>query len=148
MLLDKLDTIREELRSDKVFDVIGRLFENRSLREYMIEALTEEGEQRVLDQVTRTLDGNPIGAIEDEEARVYGRPGAVAEHFPRFATTWNASVTCSFCLATCAVRREERRAARPGDPRRYRRLLLPRPPTTGRSRRAVPCTRKLPGGGA
>ena len=80
VLLDKLDTIREELRSDKVFDVIGRLFENRSLREYMIEALTEEGEQRVLDQVTRTLEGNPIGAIEDEEARVYGRPGEVAEH--------------------------------------------------------------------
>ena len=32
VLLEKLDGIRSELASDKVFDVIGRLFENRSLR--------------------------------------------------------------------------------------------------------------------
>ena len=31
-LLDKLEAIRRELRSDKVFDVVGRLFENVSLK--------------------------------------------------------------------------------------------------------------------
>ena len=34
-LLDKLERIRKELNSDKVFDVVGRLFEGVSLRAYM-----------------------------------------------------------------------------------------------------------------
>ena len=34
-LLDKMETIRKELGSDKVFDVIGRLFENVSLKSYL-----------------------------------------------------------------------------------------------------------------
>ena len=42
-LLDKLERIRKELGSDKVFDVIGRLFEGVSLRQYMERALTEKG---------------------------------------------------------------------------------------------------------
>ena len=79
VLLDKLDAIRKELRSDKVFDVVGRLFENRSLREHMIEALTDEGERRVIDHVTSRLAVSRVDAIEDTEARVYGQPGEVAE---------------------------------------------------------------------
>ena len=79
VLVQKLDTIRQELRSDKVFDVIGRLFENRSLREHMIEALTDDGERRVIDRVTRTLTVNGVDAITDADARVYGPPGEVAE---------------------------------------------------------------------
>ena len=42
-LLDKLEKIRKQLKSDKVFDVIGRIFEGVSIRQYMEEALTEEG---------------------------------------------------------------------------------------------------------
>jgi hypothetical protein len=34
-LLDKLERIRRELNSDKVFDVIGRLFEGLSIKQYM-----------------------------------------------------------------------------------------------------------------
>ncbi len=79
VLLDKLDAIREELRSDKVFDVVGRLFENRSLREHMIEALTDDGERRVIDHVTSRLTVSRVDAVADSEARVYGRPGEVAE---------------------------------------------------------------------
>ena len=41
VLLEKLDAVRKALRSDKVFDVVVRLFENRSLRDYMAEALTD-----------------------------------------------------------------------------------------------------------
>ncbi len=37
--------IRKELGSDKVFDVIGRLFEGVSLKEYMEQSLTEEGRE-------------------------------------------------------------------------------------------------------
>ena len=79
VLLDKLDAIRKELRSDKVFDVIGRLFENRSLREHMIDALTDEGERRVVHHVTSKLAVSRVDAVADTEARVYGQPGEVAE---------------------------------------------------------------------
>ena len=79
VLLDKLDAIRKELRSDKVFDIIGRLFENRSLREHMIEALTDDGERRVIDHVTSRVTASRVDAVADNEARVYGRPGEVAE---------------------------------------------------------------------
>ena len=48
VLLDKLESVRRTRSSDKVFDVIGSLLENTSLREFMIDALTDEGEQRVL----------------------------------------------------------------------------------------------------
>ena len=34
-LLEKLEKIRKELGTDKVFDVIGRLFEGVSLRDYL-----------------------------------------------------------------------------------------------------------------
>ena len=79
VLLDKLDAIRKELRSDKVFDVIGRLFENRSLREHMVEALSDEGERRVIDHVTSRLAVSRVDAVGDTEARVYGQAGEVAE---------------------------------------------------------------------
>lgn len=79
VLLDKLDAIRKELRSDKVFDVIGRLFENQSLREHMIEALTDEGEQRVIDHVTSQLTVKRMNAITDNDTQVYGKSGEVNE---------------------------------------------------------------------
>src|SRR6059036_2564683 len=46
-LLDKLERIRRELNSDKVFDVLGRLFEGVSLREYLEQALTEDGAEAI-----------------------------------------------------------------------------------------------------
>ena len=83
VLLAKLEAIRDELRSDKVFDVIGRLFDNVSLREYMIEALTDDGERRVLDRLESGLTGTRVREIEQADERVYGRgegrSGEVAE---------------------------------------------------------------------
>ena len=79
VLLDKLEAIREELQSDKVFDVIGRLFENRSLREHMAEALTDDGERRVIDGFGSKLAAGHVDAIADADSRVYGQPGEVAE---------------------------------------------------------------------
>ena len=83
VLLAKLEAIRDELRSDKVFDVIGRLFDNASLREYMIEALTDDGERRVLDRLESGLTGTRVREIEQADKRVYGqgegRSGEVAE---------------------------------------------------------------------
>ena len=78
VLLEKLDAVRKALRSDKVFDVVGRLFENRSLRDYMAEALTDEGERRVVGRMTRALTADRVAAVRDAETRACGRPGDVA----------------------------------------------------------------------
>ena len=43
-LLDKLEAIRRQLRSDKVFDVVGRLFEGVSVRDYLEQAVTDDGD--------------------------------------------------------------------------------------------------------
>ena len=69
VLLDKLDAIRQELRSDKVFDVIGRLIDNRSLADYLLEALTDDGERRVRDLLTTALTAEQVGRIETADAR-------------------------------------------------------------------------------
>ena len=59
-LLDKLETIRRQLQSSKVFDVVGRIFEGVSIKDY-IEQTLADGET---DQAVASLDGNP-----------YRRPG-------------------------------------------------------------------------
>ncbi len=79
VLLEKLDAIRAELRSDKVFDVVGRLFENVSLREYMIEALTDEGERRVVERIESALTPERVRGLDERERQVYGARGEVAE---------------------------------------------------------------------
>ena len=78
VLLEKLDRIRRELQSDKVFDVIGRLLENKSLREYMIEALTDEGERRVRSHFNDAVSKNRVSEMKAIEQSIYGAPGDVA----------------------------------------------------------------------
>ena len=46
-LLDKLDTIRRQLGSDKVFDVIGRLFEDVPMRNYFEQAVAGEDNEAI-----------------------------------------------------------------------------------------------------
>ncbi len=79
VLLNKLDAIRDELRSDKVFDVIGRLVGNRSLGDYLIEALADDGERRVRDRLDAALTTEQVRRIEAVDAQTYGRPGEVVE---------------------------------------------------------------------
>lgn len=80
-LLDKLKKIREELGSDKVFDVVGRLFEGKSIREYMEEVLTasEAEAQRAVDQL---ITPEAVQAIEREELALYGEGGDVRSMLP------------------------------------------------------------------
>jgi superfamily II DNA or RNA helicase/DNA-binding XRE family transcriptional regulator len=77
-LLDKLERIRKELRSDKVFDVVGRLFEGVSLREYL-EKVTEsdEGAARVARELDGRLTKEQVEAIEAADRRLYGSGGDV-----------------------------------------------------------------------
>ena len=77
VLLDKLEAIRRELRSDKVFDVIGRLFENRSLRRHMQAALTDEGEREACARIDATLVPGAVRNLGKRDVAQYGRPGDV-----------------------------------------------------------------------
>lgn len=78
VLLDKLESVRRALSSDKVFDVIGRLLENTSLREFMIDALTEDGERRSLQRIERSVTETAVRGIVKRQAKVYGAAGEVA----------------------------------------------------------------------
>jgi superfamily II DNA or RNA helicase len=81
-LLDKLERIRKELRSDKVFDVIGRLFEGVSIKQYMEMAVDGR-----IDEATNDLAGRltkeQVEALLFRERAVYGTGGDVASELPR-----------------------------------------------------------------
>ena len=81
-LLDKLERIRKELRSDKVFDVVGRMFKGVSIKEYM--------EQTVLDpkaDVVRAIEGiltkEQVLALQEKERSLYGEGGDVRREIGR-----------------------------------------------------------------
>lgn len=81
-LLKKLELIREQLGSDKVFDVVGRLFEGVSIKHYM--EMTVEGKT---DEATREINGKltkeQVEALLAREKRLYGSGGDVASELPR-----------------------------------------------------------------
>ncbi len=103
-LLDKLEKIRKELRSDKVFDVIGRLFEGVSLRQYMERAITEKGVAEAVDEVEGKLTKEQVAAIQERERRLFGTGGEVAAHLPE---------------QRASLEREELRRLLPGYVRRF-----------------------------
>ena len=69
-LLDKLEAIRRELRSDKVFDVVGRLFEGVSVTDYLGQSVTDR-----VDGVVEPLDGRlteeQVLALAERERVLY-----------------------------------------------------------------------------
>jgi SNF2 family DNA or RNA helicase/DNA-binding XRE family transcriptional regulator len=81
-LLEKLERIRKEMRSDKVFDCIGRIFEGASLKRYLELALLGKEEE-----AARELDGRltteQVQAIAEREKRLFGDGGDVARELPR-----------------------------------------------------------------
>ena len=103
-LLKKLEAIRNELRSDKVFDVVGRLFEGLSIREYMEQALTEEGAEEAARALAGKLTKEQVRALEEKERRLYGDGGDVAAELNGLRA---------------AVEREEYRRLLPGYVRRF-----------------------------
>ncbi|HBA39933.1 MAG TPA: hypothetical protein DCZ05_09385 [Deltaproteobacteria bacterium] len=82
VLLDKLEKIRKELKSDKVFDCIGRIFAGVSIKQYMELAVTEDA-----DALARELDGRltteQVEALAAREKSIYGFGGDVAKELPR-----------------------------------------------------------------
>ena len=81
-LLEKLEVIREQLQSDKVFDVVGRLFEGVSMTDYLRQALTDDAEA-VARQLEGNLTENQILALEHKERVLYGEGGDVRQRLPQ-----------------------------------------------------------------
>ena len=72
VLLDKLEAIREELSSDKVFDVVGRLFENVPLKDYLEKAATEDGTRDAIEALNYGLTPERVAVIDEQERVLYG----------------------------------------------------------------------------
>ena len=79
-LLDKLETIRKALTSDKVFDVVGAQFEGMSLRDLMIRAVVEDNADELADQIDRNLTKEKARETIRIVERRYPRTGDVATH--------------------------------------------------------------------
>jgi len=82
-LLEKLENIRRELGSDKVFDVVGRLFENISLKQYMERIATDEVVETIEHEITGKLTVEQIRALAVRERRLYGDGGDVRRALPQ-----------------------------------------------------------------
>jgi superfamily II DNA or RNA helicase/DNA-binding XRE family transcriptional regulator len=104
-LLDKLEQIRNQLGSDKVFDVVGRIFEGMSITEYIRRAVDSDSEadKEALDLAGK-LTAEQIRAIEAREKSIYGKGGEVLADLPRLRD---------------AMEIEELRRLLPGYVRRY-----------------------------
>jgi len=81
-ILDKLERIRKELGSDKVFDVIGRLFEGVSMADYMAQTLTADGESRIEKEVESRLTKELVESLDAEERSIYGSAADVRAKLP------------------------------------------------------------------
>ena len=86
-LLDKLEAIRKQLRSDKVFDVVGRLFEGISIKDYLERALTDEGADEAAQALTGRLTEGQVTALAEKEHRIYGEGGDVSQALPQLNET-------------------------------------------------------------
>jgi SNF2 family DNA or RNA helicase/DNA-binding XRE family transcriptional regulator len=82
VLLDKLEKIRKELHSDKVFDCIGRIFQDVSIKKYMELAITE-GTGALDRELEGRLTKEQIEALTAHEKVLYGSGGDVATELPR-----------------------------------------------------------------
>lgn len=109
-LLTKLEQIRKELGSDKVFDVVGRFFEGVSIRDYMAQALTEEGAERATREIAGRLTVEQAKALRERERTLYGAGGDVKPHLDRLRE---------------ALERERFRRLIPGYVRRFIELAAP-----------------------
>ncbi|MBS1705312.1 MAG: DUF3883 domain-containing protein [Armatimonadetes bacterium] len=89
-LLDKLEIIRKQVGSDKVYDVVGRLFQGVSLRDYMREAIVDA------DGAVRKLGGKltkeQVDALDAQDDALYGEGGEVARELPRLQAEKEAEI--------------------------------------------------------
>ncbi len=100
-LLDKMERIRREMGSDKVFDVVGRVFEGVSIKQYMEQ---NEGIAEIQSQIEGRLTFEQVKALQEQEKQLFGEGGDVRSQLPRLQTL---------------VKHEELRRLLPGYVRRF-----------------------------
>ncbi|CEP69111.1 SNF2-related [Moorella glycerini] len=81
-LLEKLEHIRRELGSEKVFDVIGMQFEGVSLKELILQAVMEEREEEAVQQIEGRLAPEQFKARLEQREKLLGTGGDVALQLP------------------------------------------------------------------
>ncbi len=86
-LLDKLETIRRQLQSNKVFDVIGRLFQDVSIKDYMEQTLSEDESDQAVARLDGKLTEGQVRAIQEKERSLFGQGGEVAQELDRLNDT-------------------------------------------------------------
>ncbi len=75
VLLDKLEAIRRELESDKVFDVIGQQFSGRPLQDLIFEAVVEGKKEEAVREIERTLSVEQVRRnLEQQRLKVEVSP--------------------------------------------------------------------------
>jgi superfamily II DNA or RNA helicase len=85
-LLEKLERIKEQLNSEKVYDSVGRVFSNVSIKDYMAKILLAEGTDKratLLEELNYEITPEQLTAKIEKEAHIYGRGGHVASELPR-----------------------------------------------------------------
>lgn len=91
-LLEKLEKIRKELRSDKVFDVVGRLFENVRVSDFMAAALSESGATEATGLIEGMLTPEQVTALEAKEKAIYGHGGDVKRELSRIRSQMESEI--------------------------------------------------------
>ncbi len=81
-LLDKLEKIRRQLRSDKVYDSIGRILVDVSIKQYMEMALLGDSETAIRELDDR-LTPERVRAVAQDDRRLYGAGGDIKRELPR-----------------------------------------------------------------
>ena len=76
-LLDKLEAMRRQLDSDKVFDVVGRLFEGMSFKDYLDLAVSEDGAEAAVRRLEGRLTEDQLRALDERERLLFGGGGDV-----------------------------------------------------------------------
>ena len=82
-LLDKIEKIRKQLKSDKVFDSIGRIFNDISIKAYMERVASGDDVDQIAEELDGRLTKEQIKAIQDQEQRLFGDGGDVKRELPR-----------------------------------------------------------------
>ena len=82
-LLDKLELIRKQLQADKVFDVIGRVFEGVSIKQYIERASqSDEASEVVSREIEGRLTVQQVEAKQAQERKLYETGGDVKALLP------------------------------------------------------------------
>jgi len=85
-VLKKLESIRKELGSDKVFDVIGRQFEGVSIRDLIMRAVVDDEEDAATHEIEGTLTPEQVKARIEANERLLGSGGDVKSRLPEERT--------------------------------------------------------------